>query len=221
MELYKENSLWGVLPIGGRIDHAHHSNNAIRALSETVSMAEAVQAAVNMTSSRDTLIVVTADHSHVLTVNGYPKRGNPILGIAGTSEKDNKTYTTLMYTNGPSYHMVDGQRRNLNGTNTGSRSFFQDVAIPLPDETHGGEDVPIYATGPMAHLFRGVVEQNYVAHVMAYAACIGRNKEHCQRVGERLPLVEVNNGMLLKSGCSWIILLAFHVILSRWLCSRQ
>ncbi|XP_054712959.1 alkaline phosphatase, tissue-nonspecific isozyme-like [Uloborus diversus] len=189
--LQKNSKGFFLMVEGGRIDHAHHSNNAIRALSETVSMAEAVQAAVNMTSSRDTLIVVTADHSHVLTVNGYPKRGNPILGIAGTSEKDNKTYTTLMYTNGPSYHMVDGQRRNLNGTNTGSRSFFQDVAIPLPDETHGGEDVPIYATGPMAHLFRGVVEQNYVAHVMAYAACIGRNKEHCQRVGERLPLVEL------------------------------
>ncbi|GBO41752.1 Alkaline phosphatase, tissue-nonspecific isozyme [Araneus ventricosus] len=105
----------------GRIDHAHHLNNAKRALSETVSMADAVQAAINMTSSKDTLIVVTADHSHVLTVNGYPKRGNPILGVAGTSNKDNLTYTTLLYTNGPSYHMVNGKRRNLNGTDTGTK----------------------------------------------------------------------------------------------------
>jgi len=82
-------------------------------------MADAVQAAINMTSSKDTLVVVTADHSHVLTVNGYPKRGNPILGVAGTSNKDNLTYTTLLYTNGPSYHMVNGKRRNLNGTDTG------------------------------------------------------------------------------------------------------
>lgn len=82
-------------------------------------MADAVQAAVNMTSSKDTLIVVTADHSHVMTVNGYPKRGNPILGIAGVSDKDNLSFTTLLYTNGPSYHVANGKRRDLNGTNTG------------------------------------------------------------------------------------------------------
>ena len=25
----------------------------------------------------------------------------------------------------------------------------------------------------MSHLFNGVVEQNYIAHVMAYASCVG------------------------------------------------
>ena len=40
-------------------------------------------------------------------------------------------------------------------------------------ETHGGDDVGIFARGPMSHLFRGVVEQHYVAHVMAYASCVG------------------------------------------------
>lgn len=44
--------------------------------------------------------------------------------------------------------------------------------MPLDSETHGGEDVAILAKGPMAHLFHGVQEQTYVAHVMAYAACI-------------------------------------------------
>lgn len=49
---------------------------------------------------------------------------------------------------------------------------MQQTAVPLDAETHGGEDVAIYAKGPMAHLFHGVKEQNYVAHVMAYAACL-------------------------------------------------
>ena len=40
-------------------------------------------------------------------------------------------------------------------------------------ETHAGEDVPVYATGPMSHLLHGTREGNYVAHVMMYASCIG------------------------------------------------
>jgi alkaline phosphatase len=39
----------------------------------------------------------------------------------------------------------------------------------------------VYSSGPMAHLFQGTKEQSYVAHVMAYAACIGQyqNEDHC------------------------------------------
>lgn len=39
-------------------------------------------------------------------------------------------------------------------------------------ETHGGEDVAIYASGPMSFLFSRTVEQNFIAHAMAYSACI-------------------------------------------------
>lgn len=192
--LQKSNKGYFLMVEGGRIDHAHHSTNAKRALSETVALSEAVQMALDLTSKKDTLIVVTADHSHVFTVNGYQKRGNPILGVADISDKDKMPYTTLMYTTGPGYKLVDGQRRNLSAYDPEADNFIQDTAVPMKEETHGGEDVPIYAQGPMAHLFRGVVEQNYIAHVMAYAACIGRNNEHCRRIGERLPLAAPGDG---------------------------
>lgn len=65
---------------GGRIDHAHHDSNAKRAMDETVEFMSAVQRAVDMTDDKDTLIVVTADHSHVYTMGGYSLLGNPILG---------------------------------------------------------------------------------------------------------------------------------------------
>ncbi|NXL86806.1 PPBT protein, partial [Alectura lathami] len=52
-------------------------------------------------------------------------------------------------------------------------------AVPLRQETHGGEDVAVFARGPMAHLLHGVHEQNYIPHAMAYAACIGPNRAHC------------------------------------------
>lgn len=50
--------------------------------------------------------------------------------------------------------------------------YQQQSTVPLDSETHGIDDVAIFAKGPMAHLFRGVQEQNYIAHVMAYAACV-------------------------------------------------
>ena len=100
---------------GGRIDHGHHAGNAYRALTETIEFSHAVQAAVDMTSADDTLILVTADHSHTLTFAGYPARGNPILGkVHGSSgegppsknlavDATGLPYTTLSYANGPGY----------------------------------------------------------------------------------------------------------------------
>ena len=58
--------------------------------------------------------------------------------------------------------------------------FNQPAAIPIDDESHGGEDVAIYANGPMSHLFHGVHEQHYMAHVVRYAACLGDMKTHCE-----------------------------------------
>ena len=67
---------------GGRIDKGHHYNMAKHALEETLELEKAVQIARELTKEEEdeTLIVVTADHSHAMTINGYPQRGNDILG---------------------------------------------------------------------------------------------------------------------------------------------
>ena len=65
---------------GGRIDHAHHMGWVFKALNETVAMSDAVQRAVELTNPEDTLIVVTADHSHSFVFNGYQSIDNNILG---------------------------------------------------------------------------------------------------------------------------------------------
>ena len=91
----------------GRIDHAHHAGSAFNALTETIELANAVQTAVEATDPAETLILVTADHGHVFTIGGYPRRGNPILGKvleAARSELsvdvNGLPYTTLSYANG-------------------------------------------------------------------------------------------------------------------------
>ncbi|SQH75757.1 Alkaline phosphatase family protein (fragment) [Shewanella benthica] len=46
-------------------DHAHHAGNAARALYDTIALSEAVRVAMEKTSSKDTLLIVTADHSRL------------------------------------------------------------------------------------------------------------------------------------------------------------
>jgi alkaline phosphatase len=58
----------------GRIDHAHHAGNAYRALTDTQALDEAIGAAAQRVDLRETLIIVSADHSHVFNIAGYPLR---------------------------------------------------------------------------------------------------------------------------------------------------
>ena len=172
---------------GGRIDHAHHANNAARALDDAAAMDDAVKAALAATNSRDTLIVVTADHSHVFTMAGYPSRNNPILGLADDADgkpalaNDGKPYTTLGYANGPGAAKDDAPREDLTSVDTKAADYKQQALVPARAETHGGEDVPIYASGPWAHLFQGVVDQQYIFHVMNHAGRITQRAEAATR----------------------------------------
>lgn len=52
-------------------------------------------------------------------------------------------------------------------------NFMQPSLVPLREATHEGSDVGVYAVGVNAHLFTGVYEQNYIAHAMMYATCLG------------------------------------------------
>ncbi|XP_052818495.1 alkaline phosphatase, tissue-nonspecific isozyme-like [Mya arenaria] len=119
---------------GARIDLAHHKSYAKKAIHDVLAFEEAIQVALERTNPKDTLIIVTADHSHTMTISGSPRRGNAIF------EADDYQYEAL---------------------------------IERKSETHSGEDVAIYALGPMAHLFTGVMEQNVISYAMAHAACIG------------------------------------------------
>lgn len=213
---------------GGRIDHGHHQNYARAALREVYEMDRAVEAAVRKTNPQDTLIIVTADHSHAMTMSGYADRGNDILGLGKTSG-DNIPYETISYANGPGFHQhittaSDISEHILNGSlpfnypwkslwklsaaDRQSPIYRHQAMIPLQEETHGGEEVGVYATGPGSNLIRGVFDQNYLAFVMSYASCIGPAKnfdKSCERMEEQAASSSFREQFLLDK-LIWILI---------------
>ncbi|MEP2178953.1 MAG: alkaline phosphatase [Marinomonas sp.] len=161
----------------GRIDHGHHAGKAGFALEEADEFANAIQYAIDNTHPAETLILVTADHSHVFTIAGYPRRGNDILGLvvppsdggdevaSAAKAKDGKPYTTLGYGNGPG-SIANMAERPMPETGIHAQ---QQSAIPTGSETHAGEDVALYGNGPGADRVRGVIEQNLVYDIIVKA----------------------------------------------------
>ncbi|NVE01472.1 alkaline phosphatase [Massilia sp. BJB1822] len=156
---------------GGRIDHALHGTNAKRALVDTIAFDDAIKAALDKAKVLDpdlknTLIVVTADHDHTLTINGYSKRGNPILDInrgyrdnkPGT-DADGNTYSTLVFGNGPNRPNV---RTNLDSAVVQGNDYLQEAGVRLSSETHGGGDVKLFATGSGSKAFKGTLDNTKV-----------------------------------------------------------
>lgn len=213
---------------GGRIDHAHHQNYARLALQEMIEFDKAVETAINATTATadgtlaDTLIIVTADHSHAMTLNGYPTRGNDILGFVNEATATGP-YETLSYANGPGF---DAHRLSANQLANGvlardetwrlvdsiddferdSPIYQHQAMISLEDETHGGEDVPVYAHGPGARLIAGAFEQNYVAYAISYASCIGPMRNENAKCAQ-------NGSLMVKAGAlKWVYLLVTSIV---------
>lgn len=200
--LEREDRGYFLMVESGRIDHGHHAGNAANALYDTIEFAKAVEVADTL-SGGDTLILVTADHSHVFTMAGYPKRGNPILGkVVSIGEheaalaEDGLPYTTLSYANGRGFahrgeHSdadaryalpIKAGRQDIRDVNSQALGYHQEALVPLGAETHAGEDVALYARGPGAHLANGNKEQSLVFHIMNYAADLqGRAARALQR----------------------------------------
>jgi len=190
IEILSRNPKGYVLMVeAGKVDHAHHMGNAARALIDAQEYSQAIAAARAMTSEEDTLIIATADHGHTMTFAGYPSKGNNILGLVATKNaageyvpslaEDGKPYTTLGYANGPGAVFKKGVDLKTRPIGTEEEvedvNYLQPSLVPTSGETHGGQDVTIYASGPDAYLFSGVVEQNYIFHVIMDALRLSPN----------------------------------------------
>jgi alkaline phosphatase len=164
---------------GGKIDHALHDTRAKDALAETVAFDEAIQTALERMRAIDpglenTLIVVTADHDHTMILGGYPKRGNPVLDVlrdyaSGEPRKDadGKTFTTLLFGNGPNRPDV---RADVDSKTVMGPGYLYEAGVRSDWETHGGGDVKLYAVGAGSAPFKGTIENTQVFHLMRAAA---------------------------------------------------
>jgi len=189
---------------GGRIDHSHHDGAAVRALTETLEMDTALEKVLSKVDLKETLVIVTADHSHTMSLGGYPGRTADVTGIVHSETTswtmkglNGQTFPILSYANGPGFMRLkvneNSEKTNweaiersnvLSSGESAAPTFIQPSGVPLDSETHGGDDVGIWATGPMSHLFHKTHEQSYIGHVMSHAGCIGPHADavRCQRL---------------------------------------
>ncbi|KAG8295424.1 hypothetical protein J6590_080873 [Homalodisca vitripennis] len=175
-----------------RIDHAHHYNNPYRALEETLVLEDSLLEVLSVTDPLETLTVVTSDHSHVLTFGGLSTPlGNPILGTdTKVSDMDGLPYSTLLCGNGPGY----AAPRSIPANTTSVNSVHGSTA-PRQWATHAGEDVPVYAQGPLANrLFSGTLDRSFIHHAIAYIGCLGEHSKRCQDFNNTAAKQEVCDG---------------------------
>lgn len=197
-KLVNENGFF-MMSEGGRIDQAHHKNYAKRALVELVELDEAIEATFKRLEELnildETLIVLTADHSHQFVMGSYSDMGDTLFGflpetIVNTDQKTSEYsrpkgydgsdvhtssdtgdwYMPLSYVTGPG-----GKWQDLNETRNETLNKFEAIDFQFPSfvrtrsATHAGEDVAIFARGPQSHLVSGSHEQSDIYYVMKEA----------------------------------------------------
>ena len=166
------------------IDKAHHKNWAKKSLEEVIELELAVETALNLVNISETLMIVTADHSHSLTINGYPRHEADILGYDGgrgsqqrSDDSLGRFYPSLMYSTGP------GKRSSFYDISKDQRLSEPDFVYPSTvfreSAAHGGEDVALYAIGPYSDMFHGLVDQHQIPHILSYAGNFGQGIKCC------------------------------------------
>ncbi|EDW72274.1 uncharacterized protein Dwil_GK20837 [Drosophila willistoni] len=165
---------------GGLIDYGNHFNNPARSLDETNELSNAVEAALGVVDLDETLIVVTSDHAHPLSISGYPGRGSPILGLnPHDTDVNGVKYATLNYAVGTNQYLDEtGERIDLTEL-IDEADFIHPSYIHGTIGVHAGDDVGVFAIGPQSHLLTGVMQQSSIPHFMAYASCVGNGKTLC------------------------------------------
>ena len=163
---------------GGRIDHASHAGNAFRTLTDAVALNEAVKTVLRKVEPRrdadrrDRRPQPHADDQRLREA----RQSDPghLDRCRRQADRWPRTASPTPRSASPTARAPPRSRRSavIAMEQATDPDFIQQSLVPLASETHGGEDVGIYAIGPWSHLFQGTVEENYTFHVMDYASKI-------------------------------------------------
>lgn len=130
---------------GASIDKRDHAADLCGQIGELLALDEAVGVAQEFQRTHpDTLIIVTADHSHTSQII-----------TAGSKPATGASYATVRTIDGAPLRVAYGTTDTLDAPTTGSTS-----------QAHTGAQVPVWASGPQAANIQGTIDQTDIFAVL-------------------------------------------------------
>jgi len=169
---------------GSQIDWAGHANDAAWAMKDSEAFEHAVEAALDFAKKdKKTLVVIAGDHdTGGMSVGGYGKSGanlEILKNVTATGdfmasqlnkERSNIQEVVLDYTG------ITLSEAEINQVKDDRNPAFQinsiiskHAFVGWTHTGHTGTDIPVYAYGPQAHKFGGLIENTDFPQLMAEA----------------------------------------------------
>jgi alkaline phosphatase len=169
---------------GSQIDWAGHANDAAWAMKDAEAFEDAVEAALDFAKKdKKTLVVIAGDHdTGGMSVGGYGKSGANLeilktvtatgdFMAAQINEEQSNIQEVLLHYAGIS--LTDAE---INQIEQASNPAFEinsiiskHALVGWTHTGHTGTDIPVYAYGPQAHKFAGLIENTDFPKLMAEA----------------------------------------------------
>ncbi|QBQ07052.1 alkaline phosphatase [Sporosarcina pasteurii] len=169
---------------GSQIDWAGHANDAAWAMKDTEAFEDAVKEALDFAKKdKKTLVVIASDHdTGGMSVGGYNQSGanlDILKNVTATGdfmaaqlneERNNIQEVVLEHTGITLTEAEIKQIKQAGNPALQINSIISRHALVGWSHTgHTGEDIPIYAYGPQAHKFAGLIENTDFPQLMAEA----------------------------------------------------
>ncbi|KAL3309744.1 hypothetical protein Ciccas_011706 [Cichlidogyrus casuarinus] len=159
---------------GGLIDFVSHVNQPQIVADQTIAFDDTVASVRNRTNDKETLIIVTADHSHGLVISNG-QRDNSIHGLFGFTPANDyhAEFMNVAYLTGPGKNVSVPTAQQ-------AATILNDITYTYPSmyyakySEHSAEDVILAAHGPLARFVTGNHDNTYIAYMIEYLLGIGK-----------------------------------------------
>ncbi|XP_065158202.1 membrane-bound alkaline phosphatase-like isoform X2 [Atheta coriaria] len=141
-----------------------------RQVHQHIHLMDAIKTAIDMTDASETLIIGTTDHYF----RNRKYLFNQLRNDVGEQKYTRKTDIPEIRTDWDFSTYGTRVTAILNEL-IGKPEYSEDYC----DIRDTGDDAMVFAYGPYSHLFSGIMQQNYIAYIIGYAACIGDSLQMC------------------------------------------